>query len=159
MSYLWIKWLHILGASILFGTGLGIAFFAWFGYRRGMEQGDIGLIRGVLRLTVVADTIFTATAAALQPVTGWLLWRMTGGTWPDRWLLWVVALYAFVGACWLPVVWLQIRLRDAAIAAPDVRQLDARFHRFFRTWFILGWPAFAGVLGLFGLMLTRGYFR
>jgi len=159
VSYLWIKWLHILGASILFGTGLGIAFFAWFGYRRGMEQGDIGLIRGVLRLTVVADAIFTATAAALQPVTGWLLWRMTGGTWPDRWLLWVVALYAFVGACWLPVVWLQIRLRDAAIAAPDVRQLDARFHRFFRTWFVLGWPAFAGVLGLFGLMLTRGYFR
>ena len=159
MSYLWIKWLHILGASILFGTGLGIAFFAWFGYRRGMQQGDVGLIRGVLRLTVVADAIFTATAAALQPVTGWLLWRMTGGTWPDRWLLWVVALYAFVGACWLPVVWLQIRLRDAAIAAPDVRQLDARFHRFFRTWFVLGWPAFAGVLGLFGLMLTRGYFR
>ena len=159
MSYLWIKWLHILGASILFGTGLGIAFFAWFGYRRGMQQGDVGLIRGVLRLTVVADTIFTATAAALQPVTGWLLWRMTGGTWPDRWLLWVVALYAFVGACWLPVVWLQIRLRDAAIAAPDVRRLDARFHRSFRTWFVLGWPAFAGVLGLFGLMLTRGYFR
>src|SRR5205085_6255590 len=97
VSYLWIKWLHLLGSSVLFGTGLGIAFFAWFGYRRGMEQGDIGLIRGVLRLTVLADTVFTATAAALQPVTGYLLWRMTGGQWPDRWLLWVLALYVFVG--------------------------------------------------------------
>jgi uncharacterized membrane protein len=159
VSYLWIKWLHILGASVLFGTGLGIAFFAWFGYRRGLEQGDIGLIRGVLRLTVVADAVFTATAAVLQPITGWLLWRMTGGTWPDRWLLWVALLYAFVGACWLPVVWLQVRLRDAAQQAPTVGRLDERFHRRFRTWFVLGWPAFLGVMGLFWLMLARGSFR
>ena len=71
MTWLLLKWLHLVGAAILFGTGLGIAFFAWFGYRRGMEQGDIGLIRGVLRLTVTADTVFTATAAVLQPVTGY----------------------------------------------------------------------------------------
>jgi uncharacterized membrane protein len=159
VTYLWIKWLHVLGASILFGTGLGIAFFAWFGYRRGMEQGDIGLIRGVLRLAVIADSVFTATAAVLQPVTGYLLWRMTGGAWPDRWLLWVLLLYVFVGACWLPVVALQIRLRNAAAKAMRVGELDARFHRRFRTWFILGWPAFLGVMGLFGLMLTRGTFR
>lgn len=159
MTYLWIRWLHLLGAAVLFGTGLGIAFFAWFGYRRGMAQGDIGLIRGVLALTVVADTVFTATAAALQPITGYLLWRMTGGTWPDRWLLWVAVLYVFVGACWLPVVVLQVRLRDGALQAPAVGRLDARFHRRFRTWFLLGWPAFLAVLGLFGLMLTRGYFR
>lgn len=159
MTYLWLKWLHILGASVLFGTGLGIAFFAWFGYRRGMEQGDIGLIRGVLALTVIADTVFTATAAVLQPVTGYFLWRMTGGSWPDRWLLWVVALYVFVGACWLPVVALQIQLRNGAMGASTVGQLDARFHRRFRVWFVLGWPAFLGVMGLFGLMLTRGSFR
>ena len=159
MSYLWLKWLHVLGSAILFGTGLGIAFFAWFGYRRGMEQGDIGLIRGVLALTVVADTVFTATAAVLQPITGYLLWRMTGGAWPDRWLAWVLGLYVFVGACWLPVVWLQVRLRDDAMRAATVGQLQPRFHRRFRTWFVLGWPAFLGVMGLFGLMLTRGYFR
>jgi uncharacterized membrane protein len=159
VSYLWIKWLHVLGSAILFGTGLGIAFFAWFGYRRGMEQGDIGLIRGVLRLTVTADTVFTATAAVLQPVTGYLLWRMTGGAWPDRWLLWVGVLYLFVGACWLPVVVLQVRLRDAAALAGTVGALDARFHRRFRLWFALGWPAFLAILGLFALMLTRGFFR
>ena len=158
MSYLWIKWLHVLGSAILFGTGLGIAFFAWFGYRRGMREGEIALVRGVLRLTVRADTVFTAVAAALQPATGYLLWRMTGGQWPDRWLTSVIALYVLVGACWLPVVWLQIRLRDAATAAGSVEQLDARFHRRFRLWFALGWPAFIGVMGLFALMLTRSYF-
>ena len=159
MTSLWIKWLHVIGATLLFGTGLGIAFFAWFGYRRGLQEGDIGLIRGVLRLTVTADTVFTATAAVLQPLTGYVLWRMTGGTWPDRWLAWVLVLYVFVGLCWLPVVWLQVQLRDAAIRAQAVGQLDERFHRRFRTWFLLGWPAFLGVMALFGLMLTRGYFR
>ena len=158
MSYLALKWLHVLGSAILFGTGLGIAFFAWFGYRRGMEEGDIGLIRGVLRLTVRADTVLTAVAAALQPVTGWFLWRMTGGQWPDRWLAWVLALYVFVGICWLPVVWLQVQLRNAAVAARTVGQLDDRFHRRFAIWFALGWPAFLGVMGLFALMLGRGYF-
>lgn len=159
MTYLLLKWLHLVGAALLFGTGLGIAFFAWFGYRRGMQEGDIGLIRGVLRLTVIADTVFTATAAVVQPVTGYFLWRMTGGQWPDPWLAWVLGLYVFVGACWLPVVAIQVRLRNAAIAARTVGQLDARFHRRFSAWFALGIPAFLGVLGLFVLMVTRGHFR
>lgn len=159
MSYLVLKWLHLLGAALLFGTGLGIAFFAWFGYRRGMQEGDMGLIRGVLRLTVTADAVFTATAAVFQPVTGWFLWRMTGGQWPDPWLAWVLGVYGFVGACWLPVVALQIQLRDAALRAQTVGQLDARFHRRFAIWFALGWPAFLGVLILFALMLVRGHFR
>jgi len=159
MSYLVVLWLHLIGAALLFGTGLGIAFFAWFGYRQGLREGNMGLIRGVLQLTVVADTVFTAVAAAVQPVTGYLLWRMTGGTWPDPWLLSVLALYVFVGLCWLPVVWLQVQLRNAARKAERVGELDARFHRRFATWFALGWPAFIGVMGLFVLMITRGSFR
>jgi uncharacterized membrane protein len=159
MTYLVLKWLHLIGAALLFGTGLGIAFFAWFGYRRGLQEGDLGLIRGVLRLTVVADTVFTASAAILQPITGYFLWRMTGGQWPDRWLLWVLALYVFVGLCWLPVVAIQVQLRNAAMAAEKVGQLDERFHRRFTTWSVLGVPAFLGVMGLYALMLTRGYFR
>jgi uncharacterized membrane protein len=158
-SYLWIKWLHLIGAALLFGTGLGIAFFAWFGYRRGMQTGEIALVRGVLRLTVIADTVFTAVAAAVQPITGYVMWRMTGGKWPDPWLLWVLALYVFVGLCWLPVVRLQIQLRDEAAAASTIGELSAQFHRRFRIWFALGWPAFLGVMGLFVLMLTRGSFR
>lgn len=159
MSYLVVLWLHLIGAALLFGTGLGIAFFAWFGYRQGLREGNMGLIRGVLELTVVADTVFTAVAAVVQPVTGYLLWRMTGGTWPDPWLLCVLALYVFVGLCWLPVVWLQVQLRNAARRAERVGELDARFHRRFATWFGLGWPAFLGVMGLFVLMITRGSFR
>lgn len=158
MSYLVLQWLHLLGAAVLFGTGLGIAFFAWFGYRLAMRENNLGLLQGVLRLTVIADTVFTAVAAAAQPVTGLALWWQGGGRWDSPWLGWVLALYVFVGACWLPVVWLQIQLRDAALAAQGVADLDARFHRRFRIWFALGWPAFLGVLALFALMLARGYF-
>lgn len=158
MTYLVLKWLHLLGSAILFGTGLGIAFFAWFGWLRARRLGDIGLLRGVLSLTVVADAVFTATAAVLQPITGFGLWFMTGGRWDAPWLWSVLAVYVFVGACWLPVVWLQLKLRDDALAAPSIAALPARFHRRFAVWFALGWPAFAGVLVLFALMLLRGWF-
>ncbi|MBA3771031.1 MAG: DUF2269 domain-containing protein [Ramlibacter sp.] len=158
MTYLALKWLHLLGASILFGTGMGIAFFAWFAYRMAMREGNLRLLQGVLRLTVVADTVFTAAAAAVQPVTGLALWWLQRGPWDSRWLWWVFALYVFVGACWLPVVVLQIRLRNEAVQASSIGALSSRFHSRFRMWFILGWPAFAGVLALFGLMLARPYF-
>lgn len=158
MTYLAIKWLHLIGASVLFGTGLGIAFFAWFAYRHAMRTGNLALLQGVLQLTVVADTVFTATAAVLQPVTGLALWFMAGGGWRSSWLAWVMGVYVFVGLCWLPVVALQIRLRNAALAAGSIGTLDPRFHDWFRLWFVLGWPAFLGVMVLFALMLGRGYF-
>jgi len=158
MTYLFLKWLHLLGAAVLFGTGLGIAFFAWFGSRRALREQDLGLLRGILRLTVTADAVFTATAAALQPLTGAALWWLAGGRWSSPWLVTVLALYVFVGLCWLPVVRLQIQLRDDAIAAPSVAQLPARFHRRFALWFVLGWPAFLGVMLLFALMLMPGWF-
>jgi uncharacterized membrane protein len=158
MSYLVLKWVHLLGASVLFGTGMGIAFFSWFGYRRAIKQDDLGLLQGVLALTVIADTVFTALAAVLQPLTGLGLWAMQGQPWDSSWLWWVIGLYLFVGACWLPVVILQIRLRDAAFAASSVAALGAGFHVRFRCWFALGLPAFAGVLVLFGLMAGRAHF-
>ena len=95
MTYLVLKWLHLVGAAVLFGTGMGIAFFAWFAYRMAMREGNLRLLQGVLRLTVVADTVFTATAAAAQPVTGLALWFMQGGQSHSRWLWWVLALYVF----------------------------------------------------------------
>ena len=156
MTYLFLKWLHLLGAAVLFGTGLGIAFFAWFGSRLALRNGNLGLLQGVLRLTVIADAVFTAPAAVLQPVTGLLLWHLAGGGWSSPWVLGVLGLYALVGACWLPVVVLQIRLRDRALAVASVQELGPQFHRTFRLWFILGWPAFAAVLALFALMLLRG---
>ena len=158
MSYLFLKWLHLIGASVLLGTGLGIAFFAWFGYRRAMRIGDIGLLRGVLALTVIADGVFTATAAVLQPITGAAMWRMAGGEWMHPWLIAVVALYIFVGVCWLPVVVMQVRLRNRALAAQSTADLGDEFHARFRRWFLLGWPAFIAVMLLFALMLLRGAF-
>lgn len=157
MTYLFIKWLHLLGAAVLLGTGIGIAFFAWFGYRMALRDNNLGLLRGVLVLTVRADAVFTAVAAVAQPVTGLALWWMAGGRWPSPWLAWVLGAYALVGACWLPVVVLQIRLRDAALSAPSISALDERFHARFRLWFVLGCPAFVAMLGLFALMLARGY--
>jgi uncharacterized membrane protein len=158
MIYLALKWLHLVGASVLFGTGLGIAFFAWFAYRKALAEGNLGLLQGVLSLTVTADTVFTAVAAVLQPVTGLALFFMTGGKWDSAWLWWVLGVYAFVGVCWLPVVVLQIRLRDEALQAQTIGGLRPLFHRRFVAWFVLGWPAFAGVMVLFALMLARGYF-
>jgi uncharacterized membrane protein len=158
MTYLLLKWLHLLGASVLFGTGTGIAFFAWFGYRKAIRDDQLDLLRGVLSLTVIADIVFTATAAILQPVTGLLLWRMTGGEWRSPWLVAVLALYVLVGLCWLPVVVMQIRLRDRALAVRSIDELGEDFHARFRRWFVLGWPAFVGVMLLFALMIGRGYF-
>ena len=156
MTYLVVLWLHLLGAALLFGTGLGIAFFAWCGYRQGLREGSIGLIRGVLRLTVVADTVFTATAAVVQPITGYLLWRMTGGQWPDPWLAWVLALYVFVGACWLPVFWLQLRMRDMAVqAAQGDGALPPLYARYARRWEALGYPAFVAMAVVFYLMVNK----
>jgi uncharacterized membrane protein len=157
MTYLFIKWLHLLGASVLFGTGMGIAFFAWFGYRRALRDDSIGLLRGVLALTVVADFVFTATAAIVQPITGFLLWMDSGARW-NAWLAAVLSLYVFVGLCWLPVVIMQVRLRDRAYAVNAIADLGEEFHVRFRRWFRLGWPAFVGVLLLFALMLARGAF-
>lgn len=158
MTYLALKWLHLIGSAVLFGTGLGIAFFAWFGYRMAIKRGDLGLLQGVLALTVVADTVFTAVAAVLQPVTGLALFFMTGGQWHSAWLWWVLGVYAFVGCCWLPVVAIQIRLRNRARAVARLAELGPDFHRLFGIWFVLGWPAFAGVMVLFALMLGRGFF-
>lgn len=157
MTYLILKWLHLIGAAVLFGTGLGIAFFTWMAYRNAMRTGNIALLQGTLVLTVIADTVFTAVAALLQPATGLLLWSTGGGDWRSPWLATTLGLYVFVGLCWLPVVALQIRLRDSAAAARSVEDLGPAFHADFRHWFLLGWPAFLGVMLLFGLMAGRGY--
>ena len=158
MTFFTIKVLHLLGAAVLFGTGLGIAFFTWAGWLLARRVDSIDLLRGILSLTVIADAVFTAVAVVVQPITGAALWWLAGGDWAHRWFLTVSALYIFVGACWLPVVFIQIRLRDAAHRAPNIRALGIGFHRAFRLWFALGIPAFVAVIALFALMVLRGRF-
>ena len=147
-----LRWLHVVGACVLLGTGAGIAFFMMMAHR----TRDPALIAGTARIAVVADRVFTATAAIAQPLTGWLLARQTGWDLTEGWLLAALALYVLTGACWLPVLRIQITLRDlAAEAAGNGAALPARYHRLTRLWFALGIPAFAAMLAILWLMIAR----
>jgi uncharacterized membrane protein len=151
-----LKLAHVIGACVLFGTGIGIAFFMWMANR----TGEAGIIAATARIVVIADTVFTATAVVAQPVTGAALAWMTGTPLLTPWIASSLVLYLLVGACWLPVVWIQIKMRDLARAARDAGEpLPARYHRLFRAWFILGWPAFAGVIAIFALMIAKPGFQ
>ncbi|GIL01002.1 MAG: membrane protein [Alphaproteobacteria bacterium] len=146
------RFLHVGGAALLIGTGAGIAFFMVMAAR----TRDPRLIAHVAGTVVVADFLFTATAVVAQPLTGlWLAaivgWPLTAG-----WLVVSILLYVAVGAFWLPVIVIQMRLRDlAAAAAAAGTGLPAAFDRLYRVWFACGWPAFAGVLAILLLMLAR----
>lgn len=155
MTYNILLFLHVIGATVLLGTGAGIAFFMVVSNR----SRDAALIAHVSGIVVLADALFTASAAVLQPVTGYLLARQAG--WPilEGWLALSLALYIFVGAFWLPVVWMQIRMRKLAISARDSgTPLSARYHRLYRWWFAFGFPAFGAVLAIVWLMLTKPSF-
>jgi uncharacterized membrane protein len=146
-----LRLLHILGATVLFGTGLGIAFFMLMAHR----TRDAALIAHTARVVVIADALFTATAVVIQPLTGLGLARLIGYSLTEPWLALSLVLYVLVGACWLPVVWIQLRLRDLAAAAREGMALPAAYDRLFRIWFALGWPAFAGVIAIFVLMVWK----
>jgi uncharacterized membrane protein len=151
-AYLTLKYLHIIGATVLLGTGAGIAFFMLLAHR----TGDAAVIAAVARIVVVADFVFTATAVAAQPITGVALAWTMGYTLDESWIVLSVLLYLVTGAFWLPVVWMQMRMRDlAAAAAREGRPLPEAYHRLFRLWFVSGFPAFAAVLGIFWLMMAK----
>ena len=152
MDYFWLKLVHIVSSTLLFGTGLGTAFFFW----RAVRLGEVSAIATTARSVVVADTWFTAPAVIVQPVTGALLVERLGLPWSTPWLSVALALYVFAGLCWLPVVWIQLRLRDLAVqAAHGGAPLPALFRHYFRIWFALGWPAFIAVLLTFWLMVMK----
>jgi uncharacterized membrane protein len=150
--YLWLKWAHVVSSTVLFGMGAGIAFF----FLRAQRTGDVRLIAAVGREVVIADAIFTASAVILQPLTGFAMAVLAGYPLSVGWLRWSIVLYALIGACWLPVVGLQIRMRNLAIrAAEEGTSLPAAYFRCYRWWFALGWPAFIGVLIVFYLMVAK----
>ena len=151
-AYLILKYLHVIGATVLLGTGAGIAFFMLMAHR----TGDVRLIAGVARIVVVADIVFTTTAVIAQPITGLLLARSVGYQLTEGWILASIALYLFTGAFWLPVVWMQAQMRNLAqAAAASAAPLPERYHRLYRTWFAFGFPAFFAVLAIFWLMIAR----
>jgi uncharacterized membrane protein len=152
MLYFALKFIHIIGATVLLGTGAGIAFFMLMAHLNGKPA----VVAAVARMVVIADFLFTATAVVAQPVTGVLLARMIGYPLLEGWIVLSTVLYVIVGAFWLPVVWMQMRMRDlAAAAAASNVPLPRAYHRLFWFWFAFGFPAFAAVVGIFWLMIAR----
>jgi uncharacterized membrane protein len=152
MDYVVIKWLHILSSTLLFGTGIGSAFyFLCASLRR-----DPAVVAFVASFVVIADWLFTATTMFVQPATGAYLVHRAGFSWSADWILWSVVLYVLAGLCWLPVVWLQIKMRDLAReAARNGTALSPRFDVLFRWWFALGIPAFCAFVVVFYLMVAK----
>ena len=147
-----LRWLHVIGAMVLFGTGAGIAFFMLMAHR----TRDPRIVAHVAGTVVIADLLFTATAVVAQPVTGFLLAARTGWPLDTFWIVASLILYVVTGAFWLPVVWMQKRMRDLARAAAAAdAPLPPAYHRLYRLWFWFGFPAFAAVLAIIWLMLAR----
>jgi uncharacterized membrane protein len=152
MTYLLIKTLHIISATVLFGTGIGTAFQMLRAHRSGNREA----IAETAHSVVLADAIFTTPAIIIQPLTGVALAHLAGFDLWSSWLVVSLALYVLAGACWLPVVWLQLRCRDLARAAVHSNTpLPAQYHRFMGIWFALGWPAFAALIVIFWLMTAK----
>ena len=150
--YLWVKWLHILSATVLFGTGIGTAFHMYATHLRG----DVTAIVAMTRNTVLADWLFTASAGIVQPVTGFVMVYLSGQDPLEGWLTVMYGLYVLAGVCWLKVVQLQYRMKDLVIAAADNgEELPPDYHRAMKTWFVLGWPAFASLIVIFVLMVMK----
>ena len=152
MEYLIVKWLHVLSSTVLFGTGIGSAFYMLVA----SLNRDPRSVLLVVRYVVIADWIFTATTVVLQPLTGFYLVHLAGIPYTSRWIVWSTILYLVAGACWLPVVWLQIRMRElgrAAVAGNTA--LPPLYWRCLRIWVALGIPAFLALVIVFYLMVAK----
>jgi uncharacterized membrane protein len=152
LPYLILKYLHVVGAIVLLGTGVGIAFFMLMAHL----SRDAPFVARTAGVVVLADFFFTATAVIAQPITGYLLIRETGISVADHWVVASFALYVVAGVFWLPVVWMQIRMRNLAEqAALARRDLPAAYHRLFRWWFAFGFPGFGSVMLIIWLMVAK----
>ncbi|WP_035646336.1 DUF2269 domain-containing protein [Bradyrhizobium sp. ORS 285] len=152
--YFLVKYLHVLGAIVILGTGTGIAFFMLMAHLGG-EAAFIARTAGVV---VIADMLFTLSAVLLQPVTGGTLMWLSSTAVTERWLLTSLALYAIAGLFWVPVIFMQIELRDLARAADrSGEKLPRRYFTVFRRWFLCGIPGFGSVMAILWLMIAKPY--
>ena len=151
-TYLVIKWLHIVSSVLMVGTGLGSAFYMFFANR----SGSVPAQAVVSRLVVRADWWFTTPTVILQPVTGFALAHMAGWPLSTPWLAVSLGLFVFAGLCWLPVVWLQIRMAAmAGQAHQDAKPLPSLYARYQRYWEWLGYPAFVAMVIVVWLMVNK----
>ena len=152
MEYLLIEWIHIINSTILFGTGIGSAFYMFMANRRK----DIASIYFATRHVVIADWIFTTPSVIVQLATGLWLMHLGGYSLTDSWIMWGLILYFFAGACWLPVVWMQVKMRDMAKHSMETGEsLPEHYWKMDRWWTILGSLAFPAVVVVFYLMVIK----
>ncbi|MEW6641294.1 MAG: DUF2269 domain-containing protein [Pseudomonadota bacterium] len=150
--YFLLKYLHVLGAIVILGTGSGIAFFMLMAHR----SGDVAFIARTAATVVVADALFTASAVVLQPLTGLALMSVTSTGLTERWMLLALALYGVAGLFWIPVVFMQIEMRDIARrAAASGEALPQRYFVLYRRWFLFGIPGFGSVMAILWLMIAK----
>jgi uncharacterized membrane protein len=154
LLYFALKFIHVLGAIVILGTGAGIAFFMLMAH----ASRDVAFLARTARVVVIADAIFTATAVILQPISGYFLAGASGYALTEGWLLVSLMLYVAAGIFWLPVVWLQIRMRDLAEAAVRVEgALPDQYFRYFRIWFLFGIPGFGFTVAILWLMIAKPF--
>ncbi|MEM9013661.1 MAG: DUF2269 domain-containing protein [Pseudomonadota bacterium] len=152
MDYLLLKWTHILSATVLFGTGIGSAFLMFAANRRK----NVSEIYFAVRHVVLADWLFTTPAVIIQFLTGVAMVHITGLNYSVFWIKWGLVLFVFAGACWLPVVWIQIKMRNIAKRAYEAgAPLPERYWKMDRWWIILGSLAFPAVVIIFYLMVYK----
>jgi uncharacterized membrane protein len=152
MLYLWLKLIHILSSTILFGTGIGTASVMLYAHR----TRDVKVIAEVSSYVVLADWIFTATSGVIQPITGLWIVYLVGYSFTNLWVWGAILGYLIAAFCWFPVVYLQMKMRDFAIKAQlENKKLPSIYYRYFRYWFVLGWPAFISLLMVFYLMTAK----
>lgn len=152
MDYMIVKWIHIVSSTLLFGTGLGSAFYMLF---TSLTK-DTRATAIVVRYVVLADWLFTTPTIILQPLTGFYLVHLAGFPLTSRWIVWSIVLYLIAGACWLPVVWLQLRMKAMAQSAVDNGiPLPEQYWSYLKIWAILGIPAFFALIIVFYLMVAK----
>lgn len=152
MTYLIVKWLHILSSTLLFGTGLGSAFYMFF---TSLTR-DARATAVVVRYVVIADWLFTTPTIIIQPLTGFYLIHLAQFPLSSKWIAWSIALYLLAGAAWLPVVWMQIKMRDMANEAVRAgTELPPRYWQYLRLWVALGIVAFVALVVVFYLMVVK----
>jgi uncharacterized membrane protein len=154
MLYFITEYLHVLGAIVILGTGTGIAFFMLMAHR----SHDAAFIARTAEVVVIADFIFTLSAVTLQPVTGGLLMWMSSTDITEGWLLTSLVLYAAAGAFWVPVIFMQVEMRDLArVAVARGAPLPPRYFTLFRRWFLFGIPGFGSVMAILWLMIAKPF--
>jgi len=152
-SYLLLKLVHILCAVVVAGTGAGIAFFMFMANR----SDNVAVIAVTTRHVVLADWLFTMPAVVLQFISGLLLMARLGYSFHSTWFIWVISLYLFIGACWIPVLFIQYRLRRLAASSLAAGVLDDRFKQLMRLWTVLGVAAFSAIVVIFWLMVFKPF--